>query len=118
MTERRALPADWPALAVKLGDRLRAARGLFKTDDGRKLSQEQLAHLAKISRNHIQNIENARNNARDGSGNPQPGPGNPGLATLLAISRALEIELLDLLPDELLPPAIRDRPWRTGQEAE
>lgn len=111
MVDRRELPADWPEYAVNLGVRVREAREAFKTTSGRKLSQEQLAHAAGVSRNHIQNIENARNNARDKFGNPDPGPGNPGVATLLAISRALRVELIDLLPDELLPEAIRDRPW-------
>ncbi|TDE10607.1 helix-turn-helix transcriptional regulator [Jiangella asiatica] len=114
MAQRRELPRDWPGLARELGLRVRQFREAYETPDGRLLTQEDLAHRAGLSRNHIQNIENARNNARDASGKPAPGPGNPGLATLLAIARALNVQLLDLLPDQLLPEDIRDRPWPEG----
>ncbi|WP_162605307.1 helix-turn-helix transcriptional regulator [Jiangella ureilytica] len=107
---QRETPDDWPALARQLGQRVRQLREERKrqTED-RRFTQEGLAHEAGVSRNHVQNIENARNNSRGEDG--RPGVGNPGVATLLAISRALEVEFLDLLPDGLLPEAVRHRPW-------
>lgn len=111
---QRETPEDWPDLARDLGQRVRQLREAHRDVNDRKFSQERLAHQAGIHRNHIQNIENARNNSRDDKG--RPGVGNPGVATLLAIARALEVEFLDLLPDELLPEAVRHRPWvkKTG----
>jgi transcriptional regulator with XRE-family HTH domain len=111
------MPEDWPALARDLGQRVRQLREDRKrqTDDPR-FTQEGLAHQAGISRNHVQNIENARNNSYGADG--RPGVGNPGVATLLAIARALDVQLLDLLPDELLPEAVRHRPWLSAAEDE
>lgn len=105
----REAPEDWPQLARELGQRVRQLREARRDVNDRKLTQENLAHQAGIHRNHVQNIENARNNSRDEHG--RPGAGNPGIATLLAIARALDVDLLDLLPDELLPEAVRHRPW-------
>ncbi len=53
------------------------------------LTQEQLAHMAGISRNQIQNIEHSRNNRRDASG--RPGPGNARLDTVFKLAFALEV---------------------------
>ncbi|MBB5791680.1 helix-turn-helix domain-containing protein [Jiangella mangrovi] len=106
----RETPEDWPALARQLGQRVRQLReDRKKQGDAPRFTQEGLAHEAGISRNHVQNIENARNNTKGEDG--RPGVGNPGVATLLAISRALDVELLDLLPDGLLPESVRHRPW-------
>ncbi|TDC53986.1 XRE family transcriptional regulator [Jiangella ureilytica] len=69
---------DWPQVARALGVRvssLRLSRGL---------TQEQLAHLAGISRGYLQKVEHAR--------------ACPGLDVLLRIARALGVTVVDLLP--------------------
>jgi transcriptional regulator with XRE-family HTH domain len=62
--------------------------------DGRKLTQEQAAELAKIDGKHWQDIEGART--------------NPTVATLVGIARALGVTLRELFEhdaDEDPPPA-------------
>lgn len=80
-------PTDRTALvAAHLGAWLRAHR------EELKLSQERLAHLSGISRNQIQNLENNRNNNKTGKTSA-----NPSLDTLLALEKAFEMELGELL---------------------
>lgn len=52
-----------------------------------ELSQEKLAELSGLSTNHIQNLENNRNNSSEG------GTANPTLDTIFAIESALGLEL-------------------------
>ncbi len=56
------------------------------------LTQEQLAHLAGLSRNQVQNLENNRNNSTSGRMTA-----NPGLDTILALESAFGLELGGLL---------------------
>ncbi|MFT3714783.1 MAG: helix-turn-helix transcriptional regulator [Gordonia sp. (in: high G+C Gram-positive bacteria)] len=72
-------------LAQQLGRhiaQLRVARGL---------SQEALAHRAKISNNHVQLLESGLSDRQKKS------PANPRLGTLLSLSRALDVPLATLL---------------------
>lgn len=95
----RADREEWPQIAVQLGQRIRELR------EARELTQERLAELSGVHRNQIQNIENSRNNARDRTGQRQPGPANPQLDTIWAIAQVLEVRLTDLLPHQLGGPA-------------
>ena len=88
----RTPPKTWAEVAPEFGAKVRALR------KARSLTQEQLAHRSGLSRNHIQNIENSRNNARDADGRPEPGPGNPRAATIWALATALEVEAGELMP--------------------
>lgn len=86
-----------------LGRKVAAAREL------RRMTQEELAHAAGISRNQVQNIERNRNNSRD----PQTGrsgPGNPRVDTLYVLADALQVEitwLVDRSDTDLRPPSTR-----------
>lgn len=57
----------------------------------RGLTQEHVAYTAGITRTTYQRFE--KNENRPGS------PSNPGLRSLVAIAAALEMELVDLLPN-------------------
>lgn len=91
---REELPDDWKEIVVALGIRIRQIR------EREGMTQEQLGHAAGLSRNQVQNIENARNNA-PGAGPSSRGPGNPKLSTLVNIARALNVSVADLLPDRI-----------------
>lgn len=78
----------------------------------RRLTQEQLAELAGVSRNQIQNIEHCRNNAKDPA-TGLPGRGNPRLDTVFHLADALGVSAAVLIdPDAALPP---DRGHQTGR---
>lgn len=87
---QRQVSAGWARAAVVLGDTVRTLR------EDRKLTQEQLAHRAGISRNQLQNIERSRNNTKGADG--RPGPGNPRMDTVWALAEALGVEAVDLFP--------------------
>ena len=84
-------PID-PEVSRALGARIRELRIT------RKKPQEQIAHAAGISRNHLQNIERGVNDRTSGT------PWNPHLSTLLVISDALEVSLSELTADIFQPP--------------
>jgi transcriptional regulator with XRE-family HTH domain len=92
---RGEVPEDWREIASALGSRIRAVR------EEQRMTQEDLAHRAGISRNQVQNIEASRNNTRDNDGRPAPGPGNPRLSTLVMIARALDVPITRLLPAQI-----------------
>lgn len=75
-------PDNWSAITAGLGDKVRARRGELG------MSQEQLRERSGISRNQIQNIENARGNSTETS--------NPKLDALWALANALEIDISEL----------------------
>lgn len=81
-----AASAQWAAFARELGHNLRRARA------ARDLTQEALVEIAGISLYAYQQYE--RGTVTQGGREPT----NPRLATVLAISQALEVELQDLLP--------------------
>ncbi|MDO5025814.1 MAG: helix-turn-helix transcriptional regulator [Trueperella sp.] len=58
-------------------------------------TQEEVALIAGIDRNHYQLMEHARADRKSNS------PANPQLNTLVGISKALEITVADLLTDAL-----------------
>ena len=68
-------------LGTEIG-RLRAYRGL---------SQEALATEVGIGTNHLQLLESGLSDRRKGT------PANPRFTTLVALSRALDVELSDLI---------------------
>lgn len=74
-------------LAVKLGHRLQRLR----VEVG--LSQERVAQLAGISRNHYQLMERGLSDRKKNT------PSNPTLTTLIDIAAALDIPLDELLGD-------------------
>lgn len=63
------------------------------------MTQEQLAHVAGVSRNQIQNIEHSRNNTRD-PGSGRLGNGNPRLDTVFALAYALDVEVAALITSD------------------
>ena len=75
---------EWAAFVRELGtniQRLRVAR---------KLSQEQVAYAAGLSRYTFQKFE---------KGESMPGtPANPSLRNIMAIAQVLEVDLNELLP--------------------
>lgn len=76
------MPRDpWPSRSRQIAEALRDGRARSG------LTQEQLAHAAGISRNHLQLLER-------GVG----GVANPRLATLYALADALGVRVVDLLP--------------------
>lgn len=79
------VPALDARVAWKLGQRLRQAR----QDAG--LTQEQAAHAAGISRNHLQVIEQGM------SDRATRAPFNPHLSLLLNLCRAVQIDLAHLV---------------------
>lgn len=99
---RQAPPADPVAVPTELtleertaralGDRLRGLR------DASRLSQEEVALRAGLSRNHYQLLEAGWSN-RVGQV-----PANPRLATLVALSEVLQVRVEDLVADIFHPP--------------
>jgi len=86
--------------AERLGARLRAAR------EARELTQEQVANAAGLNRNHYQLLEKGRAatpavQRRDG----ELRPSNPTLATLLELSRVLDVPVSYMVIDVFGPPA-------------
>lgn len=75
-------PAEWSDITAALG------RAVSRRRSELRLTQEQLAERAGLSRNQVQNIENSRNNI-DGTANPK-------LDTLWALAVALEVEVSEL----------------------
>lgn len=73
------------ALAKGLGVRVQELRLAAK------LSQEQLAEAAGMSKNHVQLLESGLSDRKKRS------PANPRFATLVALSRALGVDLPDLV---------------------
>jgi DNA-binding XRE family transcriptional regulator len=69
---------DWPQVARALGVRVSLLRL------SRKLTQEQLAHAAGLSRSYVQKIEHATV--------------CPTLDVLLRLARALDVTVIQLLP--------------------
>lgn len=84
MPKTRPLDRD---LAVQLGHRIQRLR----MDAG--LSQERVAHLAGISRNHYQLLE------RGLSDRAKNTPSNPTLTTIIDVAAALEKPLDEVLRD-------------------
>ena len=84
--------------AERLGARLRQAR------EARELTQEQVALAAGINRNHYQLLEQGRAatpsvQRRDG----ELRPSNPTLATLLELSRVLDVPVAFVIVDVFGP---------------
>ncbi|BDH57365.1 hypothetical protein MTP03_23040 [Tsukamurella sp. PLM1] len=73
------------ALAQRLGVEI----GRLRVDRG--FSQEALAAEVGISTNHLQLLESGLSDRRKGT------PANPRFTTLVALSRALEVDLSDLI---------------------
>ena len=85
MANGPAASEEWAVFARELGHNLRRARA------AKDLTQERLVELTGMSLYAYQQYE--RGSVTRG-GNPT----NPRLATMLAISQALEVDLQDLLP--------------------
>lgn len=84
MTLEETRQAAWATYARELGVNLLRARV------NKHLSQEKLAHLAGISAFTYYKYE---------KGESRPGtPMNPRLVTIVALSQALDVRLVDLLP--------------------
>lgn len=84
-----SVPSLEPQVAEALGSRVRELR----TAAG--MTQEQLAHRAGISRNHVQVIERGWQHKSD------PAPSNPHLSVLLRLSAAMGVSIdavIDGLP--------------------
>lgn len=87
------LEADWAAFARRFATSLRTAR------DNARLSQEDVAYRAGLTRYTYQKYE---------KGESRPGhPANPTLRTLLALAQVLGVALHDLIPDDA--PDLRSR---------
>ncbi len=69
----------------------RLGQWIQKAREERNWTQEKLAEVSGLSRNHIQNLENNRNNS------PNKGTANPSLDTLFALEDAFQLELGELL---------------------
>lgn len=69
----------------------RLGQWIQKERQRRNWTQEYLSELSGLSRNHIQNLENNRNNS------PNRGTANPSLDTIFALEDAFELELGELL---------------------
>lgn len=82
-TSRVNRPTNWGEITEELGRRVRERR------ESLKLTQEDLQERSGVSRNQIQNIENARGNSTATS--------NPKLDMIWALATALEIEVSDLV---------------------
>ncbi|MFT4286363.1 helix-turn-helix domain-containing protein [Nocardioides sp.] len=86
MPNRQSPEPTWFDFARELGHNLKRAR------QRRGLSQERVAHLAGLASFTYQKYE---------KGESKPGtPMNPELKSLVALSQALEVPLLELLPKE------------------
>lgn len=81
-------PIERAARGRAIGERVKRYR------ESRHLTQEQLAHQAGMSRNQIQNIEQARTD-------------NPTIRNLYSIAAALRVSVTELLPDPDTPPELR-----------
>lgn len=87
-------PPTWEEFARELGHNLARARA------HQGLSQERVAHLAGLTSFTYQKYE---------KGESRPGtPMNPTLASLVALSRVLDVPIAELLPSVL--PALGERP--------
>lgn len=96
---------DWDAYANEVGVRLRAVR------EARGLTQEQLAGMAGLERNQVQNIERNRTSVKGRSANPQ-------LQSVFRLAWALKVSPSKLLPQLAGPPvahyrATFDAAWPT-----
>ena len=88
-----SVPSADPVAAAALGVRLRQIR------EARGWSQETVAHRAGISRNHLQLIEQGLSDRTSRS------PFNPHLSLLMALCRALEVDLASVVVDVFGPPS-------------
>jgi transcriptional regulator with XRE-family HTH domain len=61
-----------------------------------KMTQEELAEKAGISRNQVQNIEKNRNNTKDPK-TGRPGPANARLDTVFRLAQAFQIDVVELI---------------------
>lgn len=87
------IEADWAAFAQRFATSLRSARDIAK------LSQEDVAYRAGLTRYTYQKYER---------GESRPGhPANPTLRTLLALTQVLDVSLTDLIPEGV--PDLRSR---------
>ena len=78
---------EWGSYVKELGINLQRVRM------ARKLSQEQVAYGARLSRLQYQRLE-------WGISSPSPKPSNPTLKSLIAIAQVLECSLGDIIPDD------------------
>lgn len=85
-----APPDAYLRAAELLGRRVEAKRLALK------MTQEELAEKAGISRNQVQNIEKNRNNSKDPK-TGRPGPANAKLDTVFRLAEALQVEVVDLI---------------------
>lgn len=87
MARRNPTNPSWEEFAREFGINLARARAV------RGLSQERIAHMAGISAFTYQKYE---------KGESKPGtPANPEFKTLVALSQALNVPLVDLIPKRL-----------------
>jgi len=77
-------PENWAVISAELGSRVRRRRMELR------MTQEQLAERSGISRNQVQNIENARGTSSRTS--------NPTADLLWSVAEALDISVGDLFP--------------------
>lgn len=85
MANQESSSPQWDTFAAEMGMRLARARA------STGLSQERIAHAAGISTYTYQKFE---------KGESKPGtPMNPRLSTLLALSKALDLPLDELIPE-------------------
>ena len=87
-----SVPPIDPVVSMALGTRLREVR------EAAGLAQEDVAHAAGISRNHLQLIEQGRSDRRTGT------PWNPHLSVLVALCDALEVSVAAITIDVFGPP--------------
>lgn len=83
----RELPPGWEQYTRELGDNLTAVR------EARKLSQEDVARAAGVTRHTYQRLEKGWQNKGT--------PNNPTLHSILAVCWALGVR-----PEEVLPPMV------------
>jgi len=87
-----SVPPIDPRVSTALGTRLREVR------EAAGLNQEDVAHAAGISRNHLQLIEQGRSDRSSGR------PWNPHLSVLVALCDALDINVAAITIDVFGPP--------------
>lgn len=85
-------PDEWERYALGVGQLL------FKKRKELGVSQEKLSEMSGVSTNQISNIERGRNNTKSKSGTGTD-PGNTTLRTLFKLATALNIPVIDVLPD-------------------
>ena len=73
---------------------------VFELRRRRGFTQEQLAEVAGVSRNQVQNIGHSRNNVKDPD-TGRPGRGNPRLDTIFHLADALGVSPVVLIDPEL-----------------